>query len=212
MRHLDPIEREACRLAPRGLEGLQHRSCHGLLHTQTTDRPAGRGAPVDPASPAHLPWHAPGGAAIDNLELAAAAPAPQQATQQRRSPFGSSTGCVCWHSPIGLHELLVLKKHVPADVARMLLQQHDAPLLQWLFPPCPLPGTSIFDDGLGLGAPIDESSSRAWIGQYLVHTLATGQLPEDVVACCPRVDLGQRQLRITVPQHGLTGTPEFAKL
>jgi len=84
-------------------------------------------------------------------------------------------------------------------------------LLQWLFPPCPLPGTSIFDDGLGLGAPIDESASIAWIGQYLVNTMAPGQLPEDVVACCPRVDLGQRQLRITVPQHGLTGTPEFAK-
>jgi hypothetical protein len=94
----------------------------------------------------------------------------------------------------------------------MLLQQHAAPLLPWLFPPCPLPGTSIFDDGLGLGAPRDERSSIAWIGQSLVQTMATGQLPEDVVACCPRVDLGQRQRRITVPPHGLPGTPAFAQL
>src|SRR5262249_4375120 len=148
---------------PRGLESLQHCRGHGLINTQAADRQAGRGAPVDPASPAHIPWHAPGGAAIDDLELAAAAPAPQQATQQRRSPFGSATGCVCWHSTISFQELLVLEKHVPADVARMLLQQHDAPLLQWLFPPCPLPGTSIFDHGLGLGAPIDQGSSIAWI-------------------------------------------------
>ena len=94
----------------------------------------------------------------------------------------------------------------------MRLEQHDAPLLPWLFPPCPVPGTSIFDDGLGLGAPLDERASRAWIGQYLVQPMAPGQLPEEGVACCPRVDLGQRQLRIPVPPHGLTGPPEFAKL
>jgi hypothetical protein len=153
MRPLDPIEREECRLDPRGLESLQHRRCHGLINTQTTDRQAGRGAPVDPASPAHMPWHAPCGAAIDDLELAAAAAALQQATEQRRPPFGSAPGCIRWHSPIGLQELLVLKKHVPADIARMLLQQHDAPLLQWLFPPCPVPGTSIFDHGLAAVRP-----------------------------------------------------------
>jgi|RhiMetdeSRZDD1v2_1073273.scaffolds.fasta_scaffold153555_4 hypothetical protein len=211
-RPLDTLEREDCRLAPRGLEGLQHRRCHGLINTQAADRQAGRGAPVDPASPAHLPWHAPCGAARDDLERAAAAPAPQHATQQRRSPFGRAPGYVCWQSPLGLQALVVLEKHVPADGARMLLQQHDAPLLQWLFSPCLLPGTAIFDDGLGLGASIDQGSSIAWIGQHLVHTMATGQLPEDVVARRPRVDLGQRQLRITVPQHGLPGTPECATL
>ena len=130
MSHLDTIEREECRLDPCRLEGLQHRRCHDLINTQATDRQAGRGAPVDPASPAPIPWHAPCGAARDDLELAAAAPAPQQATQHRRSPFGSAPGCVCWQSTIGLQELLVLEKHVPAAGARMLLQQHDAPLRQ----------------------------------------------------------------------------------
>jgi hypothetical protein len=94
----------------------------------------------------------------------------------------------------------------------MLLQQHEAPRLQWLFPSCTLPGTSIFDHRLGLGTPLDEGSSIARIGQHLVHTMPTGQLPDDVVARRPRVDLGPRQLRIAVPQHGLPGTPEFAKL
>src|SRR5262245_19495170 len=118
---LDTIERHERRLDPRGLEGLKYGSRHGLIDTQAADRQAGRGAPVDPASPTHLPRHAPGGAAIDDLELAAAAPTPQQATQQRWSPFGRSTGCCCWHGTIGLQVLLGLEQHVPADVARMLL-------------------------------------------------------------------------------------------
>lgn len=211
MRHLNTIERQDCRLDPCGLAGLQHRRCHGLINTQATDRQAGRGAPVDPASPAPIPWPTPCGAALDDLERAAAAPAPPQATQHRRSPFGSAPGCLCGQRPIGRQALLVLEKHVPAAVARMLLQQHDAPLLQGLFPPCPVPGTSIFDAGLGLGAPIDERSSLAWMGQHLVNTMSTGEVPEDVVARRPRLALGQRQLRIAVPPHGLPGTPEFAQ-
>ena len=209
---LDTIERHARRLAPRGLEGLKYGSRHGLIDTQAADRQAGRGAPVAPASPAHIPRHAPGGAALDDLELAAAAPTPQPATPQRWSPFGRSTGCFCWQGTIGLQALLVLEKHVPADGARMRRSQHDAPLLQWLFPPCTLPGTSSFEHGLGLCAPIDEGSSLAGMGQHLVKPMPTGQLPEDVVARCPRVHLGQRQLRIAVPPHGLPGTPEVAKL
>ena len=37
---LDPIERQERRLDPSGLEGLQHRGCHGLIDTQATDRQA----------------------------------------------------------------------------------------------------------------------------------------------------------------------------
>jgi hypothetical protein len=110
MRPLDTIEREAGRLAPRGLAGRPHRRCHGLRNTQATDRPAGRGAPVDPASPAPIPWHAPWGAALDTLELAPAAPAPPQAPQPRRSPCGRAPGGGGWPSPLGLQALVVLKQ------------------------------------------------------------------------------------------------------
>ena len=40
MGHLDLLERQERRLDPRGLEGLQHRRCHGLIHTQAADRQA----------------------------------------------------------------------------------------------------------------------------------------------------------------------------
>src|SRR5438552_1770893 len=104
MGRLDMVECYTGCLDSRGLEGLQHSSFHRLINTQAADRQAGRGAPVDPASPTDIPWHAPGGAAIDDLELAATAPTPQQTTEQRHSPFGSATGCVLWHSAIGLQE------------------------------------------------------------------------------------------------------------
>lgn len=93
----------------------------------------------------------------------------------------------------------------------MLLQQHDAPLLQWLFPPCALSGTPIGAHGLGLGTPRDQGSRRARIGPHLLHTMSRGPWPQDVVACRLRVHCGSRQLRITVPPHGLTGTPECAQ-
>ena len=195
-----------------GLEGFPHRRFHRLIDPPAADCQAGRGAPIDPASPADIPWHAPGGTAINALELAAAAPTPQQTTAQRHAPFGRATGCILWPRALGLQELLVLEKHLPTDGARVLPQQHDAPLLPWLFPPCALASPPIFEYGLGLGTPLDQGSSIARIGRHLMHTMATGQLPQEVVASRPRVPCGQRQLRITVPQHGLPGTPECAKL
>ena len=177
MRPRDTLERAARRLAPRGLEGLSPRSGHGLLTPQAADRHACRGAPVDPASPAPLPWPAPCGAARDDLELAAAAPAPPHATQHRRSPCGRATGGGGWQRPLGLPALVVLENHVPAAGARRRLQPHDTPRRQWRLPPCPVPGTSRFAHGLGRGAPLDAGSSRAGRGPPLGQTMSTGPWP-----------------------------------
>src|SRR5215831_2816815 len=102
MGRLDVLERRERRLDPCGLEGCKHGGRHGLIDTQTADRQAGRGTPVDSASPADIPWHTSRGATIDDLELAAAASTPQQATEQRRPPLGRSTGGFGWHGAISL--------------------------------------------------------------------------------------------------------------
>ena len=177
LRPRDTLERAARRLAPRGLEGLSPRSGHGLLTPQAADRHACRGAPVAPASPAPLPWPAPCGAARDDLERAAAAPAPPHATQHRRSPCGRATGGGCWQRPLGLPALVVLENHVPAAGARRRLQPHDTPRRQWRLPPCPVPGTSRFAHGLGRGAPRAAGSSRAGRGPPLGQTRSTGPWP-----------------------------------
>jgi hypothetical protein len=173
-----------------GLEGLQPGCRHSLIDTQAANRQAGRGAPINPASPTDIPGHTPRRPARGHLELAAAAPTPQQATEQRCAPFGRTTGCVLWHRALSLQELLVLEKHLPTESAGMGLEQHETPLFQGLLASCALAGPSICDHGLGCGTPRDQGASRARIRQHLMPTVSRRPLPADVVACRPCVHCG----------------------
>jgi hypothetical protein len=209
---LDALERRARRLDPRGLEGLKHGGCHGRIDTQPTARHACRGAPVDSAAPADIPWPAARGAALDDLELAAAAPTPQPAPAPRWPPCGRSTGGVLWHRAMGLQARWVMEQHVPTDGARRLLSHDHPPRLQGLLLACALPGTPLFEHGRGLRAPIDAGPSIARMGPPLVKTRPPGAWPAASVARRPGVDLGPRQPRSAVPQPGLPGAPEVVTL
>jgi hypothetical protein len=94
----------------------------------------------------------------------------------------------------------------------MRLSPDHPPLLQWLLLACALPGTPLFEHGLGRRAPIDAGPSIARMGPPLVKTRPTGEWPAASVARRPGVDLGPRQPRSAVPQQGLPGAPEVVTL
>jgi hypothetical protein len=74
--------------------------------------------------------------------------------------------------------------------------------------PCP----PVDDHGLGGRAAIDQRPGIARIAQHLMDAMLAGQAPADVLAHGPRAHLRQRQLRLTIPEHGLPGTAQFPKL
>jgi hypothetical protein len=94
----------------------------------------------------------------------------------------------------------------------MSVESQNPPLIPWLLAAGRLPGATVFDHRFGLGATICQPSSRTWIEQNLVDSVSGGQAPEDVAPRRGRLHLRQRQLLIAVPQRGLTGPAEFAKL
>src|SRR5262247_3320462 len=94
----------------------------------------------------------------------------------------------------------------------MVLQQEDPPLLARLFPTRRLPGAPVFEYRLRLAAAIDERPRIAGVQQHLVDAMPTRQAPLDLPSRRPGVHLGQPQLRLTVPQRGLTRTAQFTKL
>ena len=94
----------------------------------------------------------------------------------------------------------------------MMAESENAPLIPWLFAAGRLSGATVCDHGLGLGATIRQCSSITWIDQHLVNAVSGRQAPDDLAPRRCRLHLGEGELFIAVPQRGLTGTAEFAKL
>jgi hypothetical protein len=105
-----------------------------------------------------------------------------------------------------------MEKLLPAEIARMIPDQDDAPLLPRFFTACVLPRATILDEDLGHGAPIDQRPRSTGVGQYLVKAMPTRQAPDDLVPRGAGVDLGEQEVGITVPQRRLARTAQGAKL
>ena len=94
----------------------------------------------------------------------------------------------------------------------MIVESQHPPLIPWLLAAGRLPGATVCDHRFGLGATIGQRPSLPWIEQHLVDAVSGGEAPDAVAPRRGRLHLRQRQLRSTVPPHGLTGTAAFAKL
>src|SRR5262249_55467032 len=66
--------------------------------------------------------------------------------------------------------------------------------------------------GLSGRAAIDQRSGITRIAEHLMDAMLAGQAPADVPTQGPRAHLRQRQLRLTIPEHGLAGTTQLPKL
>src|SRR5262249_47820445 len=112
---------------------------------------------------------------------------------------------------MGLQELLGLQEVLPADVPRMIVQQQNTPLRHRLFLTVTLPGPPVNNHGLSARAAIDQRSGITRIAEHLMDAMLAGQAPADVPTQGPRAHLRQRQLRLTIPEHGLAGTTQLPK-
>src|SRR5262245_21499003 len=108
---------------------------------------------------------------------------------------------------IGGQERLNMQKVLPADVSWVIVEQQNTPLRQRLFLAMALMRPSVNEHQLGFCAPIDERPSIVRIVQYLMDAMPTRQAPADVPPQGHRSNIRQRQLGITIPEHGLPGTP-----
>jgi hypothetical protein len=94
----------------------------------------------------------------------------------------------------------------------MIVDSENPPLIPWLFAPGRLPGATVFDYRFCFRPTISECPSIAWIDQNLINAVACGEPPDNLAPRRCRLNLGEGELLIAVPQGDLTSAAKFAKL
>src|SRR3954454_4806047 len=179
----------------------QERGLDHVVDAQPPERDAARLTVIEPAAHAGVARDLPLGPGVLHAQLAAAATAPQQARQQRRTELGGAAGAgwdvLAHHRPDRL-------RTVPLDVTFMRAGLQRQPFRAGLAPrPRPGPIVAGRDAGAPVGAPV------GGVGDELVKGRVAGATPLDRTGVDPG---GQVELVLKEPEEGLAYAAQFGDL
>src|SRR5579871_2397846 len=155
--------------------------------------------------------HSTAGAAVNNLQLPAAATTAQQAGQQGGAPFRRAAALALVRCHIVLQPLLIFQELLPTDVPRMMANKQHLPLLTRLPVAGALPRTPVLDPGSRTGLAIRECSRITGILQHLTDSSTTWHLPDHLPSPRAWFRLWHRNSLLSEPYGCLPGTSQLLK-
>src|SRR3954471_5831849 len=181
----------------------QERGLDHVVDAQPPERDTARLTVIEPAAHAGVARDLPLGPGVLHAQLAAAATAPQQARQQRRTELGGAAGAgwdvLAHHRPDRL-------RTVPLEVTFMRAGLQRQPFGAGL---APRPRFGPIVAGRDAGAPVGVGAPVSGVGDELVKGRVAGATPFDRTGVDPG---GQVELVLQEPEEGLAYAAQFGDL